>query len=54
MSSKDWDVLMRAIRRGEHAFGGYAGTDVIRRIREARNVVGWETHQKERQYVVLS
>ena len=53
--SKDtWDVLVKAIRRGEHAFGGYAGTDVIRRIREARNVVGWETHQKERQYVILS
>ena len=43
VSKEDWDVLVMAIRRGEHAFCGYAGTDVIWRKREARNVVGWET-----------
>lgn len=43
VTKEDWDVIVKAIRRGEHSFDGYAGTDVIRRIREARRVVGWET-----------
>ena len=43
VSKENWDVIMKAIMRGEHAFDMYAETDVIRRIREARKVVGWET-----------
>ena len=42
VESKDWDEVIKAIKRGEHAFNGYVGTDVIRGIREARNLVGWE------------
>jgi len=40
---EDWDELIRTIKRGEHAFNGYVGTNAIRRIREARKLVGWET-----------
>jgi len=39
---KDWDEVVKSITRGEHAFNGYVGTDVSRRMREARNMVGWE------------
>jgi len=42
---EDWDEVVKSIKRGEHAFNGYLGTDVIRQIREARNLVGWERPQ---------
>jgi hypothetical protein len=42
---EDWDEVLKSIKRGEHAFHGYLGTDVIRQIREARNLVGWERPQ---------
>jgi hypothetical protein len=42
---EDWDEVLKSIKRGEHAFNGYLGTDVIRQIREARNLVGWERPQ---------
>ena len=45
VDSKDWDIVVKAIRRAEHAFHNIAGTDVIRRIEEARNNVGWERAQ---------
>ncbi len=38
----DWDVLMRGIRRGEHAFDGFVGSDVIRQMKAASSVVPWE------------
>ena len=42
-SGNDWDVLMRGIRRGEHAFDAFVGADVIRQIKAASSVVPWET-----------
>ena len=45
IDSKDWDIVVTAIRRAEHAFHNIAGTDVIRRIEEARKMVGWERAQ---------
>lgn len=38
----DWDELVRTIRRGEKSFEMFAGTNAIRSIREAREVVDWE------------
>ena len=43
---EDWDEMITAITRGEYAFERYAGTDAICRIREAREVVEWETPKK--------
>jgi hypothetical protein len=40
---ENWDELIQSIKRGEHAFNAYVGTDGIRRIGEARKVVSWET-----------
>ena len=45
IDSKDWDIVVTAIRRAEHAFENIAGTDIIRRIEEARKMVGWERAQ---------
>ena len=41
-SKDEWDCIVKAVRRSEHAFYGYAGTDAIRHINEAREVVDWE------------
>ena len=42
---QDWDEVIKSIRRGEHAFHGYLGTNVIRQIREAKKLVSWDTPQ---------
>lgn len=42
VSREDWDCIVKAVRRSEHAFYGYASTDTIRHINEARDVVSWE------------
>jgi len=34
---EDWDCIVKAVKRSEHAFYSYANTDVIRHIREARS-----------------
>ena len=41
-SKEDWDIVVDGVKRGEQAFHQYMGTNVIRQIREARNVVEWE------------
>ena len=43
VSSEDWDCIVSAVRRSEHAFYSYADTDAIRHIIEAKKVVSWET-----------
>jgi hypothetical protein len=42
VESRDWDGVVKAIKKCEHAFDNIAGSDVIGRIREARKVVDWE------------
>jgi hypothetical protein len=42
-SKEDWDCVVSAVRRSEHAFYAYSNTDVIRHIRDARELVSWET-----------
>ena len=42
VESRDWDCVVKAISKCEHAFDNIAGSDVIRRIRESRRVVNWE------------
>ena len=39
---EDWDCVVRAVKRCEHAFFSYASSDTIAHIREARNLVHWE------------
>lgn len=41
-SKEDWDVLMKGMRRCEHAFDSIAGANVIRQIREASSLVSWK------------
>jgi hypothetical protein len=38
----DWDCIVKAVKRCEHAFYSYANTDAIVHIREARKLVPWE------------
>lgn len=42
-SSDDWDCIVSAVKRCEHAFYAYSKTDVIRHIQKARELVNWET-----------
>jgi hypothetical protein len=42
-SSEDWDCVVSSVRRAEHAFYAYSNTDVIRHIRDARALIGWDT-----------
>jgi hypothetical protein len=42
-SREDWDCLVSAVKKAEHAFYAYSDTDVIRHIRDARELVPWET-----------
>ena len=39
---EDWDCVVQAVKRCEHAFFSYASSDTIAHIREARNLVHWE------------
>jgi hypothetical protein len=43
ISSDDWDCVVSAVRRCEHAFYAYSNTAVIRHIKDARDLVKWET-----------
>jgi hypothetical protein len=38
----EWNCVVKAVKRCEHAFYSYANTDAIRHIREARELVQWE------------
>ena len=42
IDNSDWNVLVKAVRGGEHAFLQYTSTVDIGRIRDVRNLVGWE------------
>ena len=42
VSREEWDCIVTAVRRSEHALYAYAATDDIRHIMEAREVVSWE------------
>lgn len=41
-SKDDWDCIVSAVRRAEHAFYAYSNTDVIRHIRDARELIAWD------------
>jgi hypothetical protein len=43
ISSDDWDCVVSAVSRCEHAFYAYSNTDVIRHIKKAKELVDWET-----------
>jgi hypothetical protein len=38
----EWNCVVKAVKRCEHAFYSYANTTAIRHIREARELVQWE------------
>jgi hypothetical protein len=42
-STEDWDTIVSAVKRSEHAFFSYSGTDVIRHIKAARELSPWES-----------
>jgi hypothetical protein len=42
-SKEDWDTIVHAVKRSEHAFYSFACTDVIRHIKEARELSPWES-----------
>jgi len=44
-SKDDWDIIVNAVKRSEHAFYSYAGTDDICHIKEARELSPWESIQ---------
>jgi hypothetical protein len=41
-SPQDWDCVVKAVKRCEHAFTSYANSETISHIREARKLVPWE------------
>jgi hypothetical protein len=43
VATEDWDTVVKAVKRCEHAFYAYSDTDVIRHIKHARELVNWET-----------
>ena len=45
VAMEDWNTVVRAVKRCEHAFYAYSDTEVIAHIREARKIVPWETIQ---------
>jgi hypothetical protein len=46
VSPEYWDIIVNAVRRSEHAFYSYSDTVAVQHIREARELVGWETIKK--------
>lgn len=48
VDSEDWDIVVDAVRRAEHAFHTMVGTEVISRIRTAKASVGWERAKSSR------
>lgn len=42
---EEWDCVVTAVKRCEHAFHAYVDSDVITHIREARKLVPWENIQ---------
>jgi hypothetical protein len=45
IGKEQWDCVVDAVKRCEHAFHAYVDSDVIAHIREARKLVPWETIQ---------
>ena len=43
ISEEDYDEMFRAVKRAEHAFHAFVPTKVIRHIREAGNLLSYET-----------
>jgi hypothetical protein len=43
VTKDEWDCIVTAVKRSEHAFYCYAGTEAIRHIRDARDLTSWET-----------
>lgn len=39
----DWDCVVKAVKRCEHAFYGFLDTEVISHIQEARKLIPWES-----------
>jgi hypothetical protein len=46
VSPEDWDIIVNAVRRSEHAFYSYADTVAVQHILAARELVDWETIKK--------
>jgi hypothetical protein len=46
VTQEDWDIIVNAVRRSEHAFYSYADTVAIQHILAARELVNWETIKK--------
>jgi hypothetical protein len=42
-SKTDWDCVVSAVKRAEHAFYAFSNTEIIRHIRDARELIEWDT-----------
>ncbi len=45
VAKEEWDCIVSAVKRLEHAFYSYVGTEAIRHICDANELVPWERLQ---------
>lgn len=39
---EEWDIIANSVKRSEHAFYSFAGTEAVRHIQDARETVPWD------------